>query len=83
MSQAQPLDFDLRVAIFPFTTEGECMHEVCYCKYCDKCTFEHFVTWIELSQDQPEFWQEPYGMRQISCHNPACIKPVPPETNFL
>lgn len=75
MSQAQPLDFDLRVAIFPFTPEGEFMQSLCYCKYCDKCVPSDLVTWVDLPKSHPDFLQ--VGIKQISCHNPACIKPIP------
>jgi hypothetical protein len=83
MSQVQSLEFDLRIAIFPFTSEGEFIVELAYCSYCEKFVPEDLVTWVELPKEHPDFFQVPYGMRQISCHNPACIKPPPPETNFL
>lgn len=80
MSQAQALEFDLRIAIFPFTTGGEFIEQLAYCDYCDKCVPSDLVTWVELPQSHPDFLK--FGLKQISCHNSACIKP-PPETNFL
>jgi hypothetical protein len=79
MSQAQALEFDLRVCIFPNTTEGEFITELAYCKWCDKFVNYDLVTWVT---DVENLKTPPYGMRQTSCHNPDCIKP-PPETNFL
>lgn len=79
MSQTKALEYDLRVSIFPNTAEGEFITALAYCKWCDKFVSYDLVTWVT---DVENLEIPPFGMRQTSCHNPACIKPIP-QDNFL